>query len=86
MKSRNEYHQTRRKENKLKSIKYKGGKCVDCKKKYSPAVYDFHHLNIKKKDAKPTRLMMSSWEKIKKELDKCVLLCANCHRMRHENG
>lgn len=74
-------------DNKIKSIEYKGGKCIDCSYQGNPAVYDFHHLDTREKDKKPNVLMGCTWEKIKKELDKCVLLCANCHRIRHhKNG
>lgn len=73
----------RRRGNKLKAIEYKGGACSACGGSFHPCVYDFHHINIKEKEKDPGTLMSSKWETIKKELDKCVLLCANCHRLAH---
>jgi len=69
--------------NKIKAIEYLGGQCNDCTGKYLPAVYDFHHLDPKTKDSTMARIMGRSWENLITELDKCVLLCANCHRVRH---
>ena len=37
-----------------------------------------------KKDWKPSRLMSYRWDIVKEELDKCELVCANCHRELHE--
>ena len=71
---------------KIKAIEYKGGECVDCNVPhpvYPAAVYEFHHLDPKEKDVSFGKLRLRSWENITKELDKCVLLCANCHRIRH---
>lgn len=75
----------RRKELKLKSIKYLGGSCKDCNlEDPCPAIYDFHHLDPSKKDFNISRKGYTySWDKVKKELDKCILLCSNCHRKRH---
>lgn len=73
----------RLKENKLKAILYKGGKCTDCGGVFIPEVFDFHHLNPSEKELKPSWLRYYTWEKAAKELDKCILLCANCHRIRH---
>lgn len=72
---------------KLKCIEYKGGKCERCG--YNKCVYalDFHHLNLKEKDFNISKKSYLSWDKIKAELDKCILVCANCHREIHfENG
>ena len=43
---------------------------------------DFHHLDPSIKEFNLTRNSIG-WEKLKPELDKCVLLCSNCHRMIH---
>jgi hypothetical protein len=68
---------------KLDAVKYLGSKCSSCKKKYHYSVFEFHHKDPKQKDVSWTKLRLRSDEKIKLELDKCDLLCANCHRMKH---
>ena len=67
--------------NKVKLIKLMGGRCIDCDKSFPPAVYDFHHL-VPETKASSIRLGWK-WSRILKEATKCVLLCANCHRIRH---
>jgi 5-methylcytosine-specific restriction endonuclease McrA len=69
--------------NKLKAIEYKGGKCAACGGVFHPAVFDFHHINPEEKEIKPSDMRGWKWEKQKAELDKCVLLCSNCHRLEH---
>ena len=69
--------------NKQRAIEYLGGECTDCGEVYIQDVYDFHHRDPTQKDMQPNRMFRLKWEKIKPELDKCDLLCANCHRKRH---
>ena len=78
-----EYSFERRKETKLKAIEYLGGKCADCGIIDDPCVYDFHHINPSSKEISFGSKRSLSFESIKDELDKCVLLCSNCHRKRH---
>ena len=71
---------------KIKAVKYKGSECVDCKLHLSNShysVFDFHHINSIQKDYDWNKLRLRSWQSITDELDKCILLCANCHRIRH---
>jgi len=78
----NKYNDNRRLQLKQKAVIYKGSKCNRCGISYplEPAyIFDFHHIDPKTKgDWDSIRKM--SWNKIQKELDKCVLLCSNCHR------
>lgn len=69
--------------NKRKGVAYLGGVCSKCKYVYPLCVYDFHHTNPAEKEIPANRLMHYKWSTVKKELDKCVLLCANCHRIEH---
>lgn len=74
----------RRRRLKERAIEYKGGKCARCGyDKKCPAVFDFHHLDPTKKDFAISG-SCKSFERIRAELDKTVLLCANCHREVHE--
>ena len=77
------YALDRRHKRKDMCIEYKGGKCNDCNGVFHRAVYDFHHLDPTQKDFRVSSIIRNVWETVTKELDKCVLLCANCHRIRH---
>lgn len=48
-------------------------------------VLDFHHKNPEEKNDGIAQMLRNNtpWEKIKKEMEKCVPLCANCHREFH---
>lgn len=70
-------------ERKKWAIDYMGGKCQDCGNVYHPCCYDFHHLDPSQKENNPSYFIKLSKEKAMDELQKCVLLCSNCHRMRH---
>lgn len=73
-----------RAEKKQKAVDYMGNKCLDCQQNFPNCCYDFHHLDPTKKDLSLSQLVGSrSWEKILIELEKCVMLCSNCHRIRH---
>jgi hypothetical protein len=73
----------RRRNLKKIAIEYLGGKCVDCgESRDIPAIYDFHHLDPNKKDFSIGK-QAKKFDSVKSELDKCVLVCANCHRIRH---
>jgi hypothetical protein len=73
----------KRKQRKEWAVEYKGGKCSKCELTFHPAAYDFHHLDPNEKDFNPCNLLTCSIKRIKEELDKCVLLCSNCHRILH---
>ena len=63
------------------AIEYKGGKCQICNYNKYPGGLDLHHINPKTKEfGIGEKGYTRSWEKVKTELDKCALVCANCHR------
>ena len=65
-------------------IEYKGGKCIQCGYNKYVGAFDLHHLDGSKKEfGLSARGVTRSWEKIKAEADKCILVCANCHREIH---
>ena len=79
----NKHTTTRGQSRKLKAIEYKGGKCTICNYNTHPSAMDFHHLDPSKKEQSPSSMRLVSWETQKKELDKCILVCRNCHSEIH---
>lgn len=67
---------------KQKAVDYKGGKCCLCGYSKSIAALDFHHLSPQHKDFKISGRSVS-FDTIIPELNKCILVCANCHREIH---
>lgn len=63
---------------------YKGKPCLDCGKLYPSYVMDFDHRPGEKKLGDICRLLQQgwSWERMKTEMDKCDVVCSNCHRER----
>ena len=63
-------------------VDYKGGKCQICGYDKCIQALDFHHIdpNIKSFSISGGT---KSLDKLKQEVDKCILVCANCHREIH---
>ena len=77
--------QKRRKRVRGMAIKYKGGKCRLCGYCRCKRALEFHHIGSRQKDfGISAKGYTRSWERTKKELDKCLLVCANCHREIHD--
>ena len=77
------YTKTRRYDFKTKALEYKGGKCQKCGYDKCREALEFHHIDPKEKDFMISHSNRRSWEMVEKELDKCVLLCTNCHNEEH---
>lgn len=71
-----------RKRTKLKLVEYKGGKCQCCGYSKCIEALEFHHIDASSKEFSISG-KSSSFEKLKKEVDKCILVCSNCHKEIH---
>lgn len=60
--------------------------CVDCGQRH-PATLHFHHRNSDNKTFNIGEAVDKGYslDRIKKEISKCIVLCANCHFKRHYN-
>lgn len=66
------------------AIDYKGGRCEKCGYSSCIDALEFHHRDSLGKDFSISEKGYTrSWAKVREELDKCILLCANCHREIH---
>lgn len=74
---RRKYYAAREKLDALKSKP-----CVDCNNSFPPECMDFDHLPGQQKLFAIGITKTRSWESIQAEIDKCDLVCANCHRIR----
>lgn len=72
-----------RKNRKIELVNYKGGCCEKCGYSNSMNALQFHHINPEDKDFTIGGRNYSI-DKMKREVDKCVLLCSNCHVETHE--
>lgn len=73
---------------KLKIIEYFGGCCKVCGVEYNgtnASIFDFHHLDPKQKEVNVSTTQ-KKFEALLPELEKGILLCANCHRLTHNGG
>lgn len=73
----------------LKASEYAGNKCQKCGYNKCFRALQFHHLDPKTKEfaifeGRPGFKKTRNWEKLKLEIDKCILLCANCHMELHD--
>ena len=59
-------------------------KCARCGEN-TFACLDFHHTNPETKEVSIARVWKMGWstKRIEKEIEKCIVLCANCHRKEH---
>jgi len=78
--------------NRLRNAEYiqeakRNGKCVSCGWNDHPCALDFHHIDPASKITEIASMTRggSSIEKIQEEMNKCVLMCSNCHRIFHYN-
>lgn len=72
-----------RQNKKIKAVEYLGGKCVICGYDKCIGALEFHHKDPNEKDIDYIKIKSRAWGTLKTELDKCVLLCSNCHREAH---
>ena len=56
--------------------------CLVCSEN-EPIALDLHHIDPFEKDINPSSAVTYSTTFLKREIRKCVVLCANCHRKLH---
>lgn len=79
----NKMIKTRQNSVKQQCVDYKGGKCQKCGYNKCIAALEFHHLDPREKDINISKIKLIDINKYTSELDKCILLCSNCHRETH---
>jgi len=64
--------------------KLKDGPCIDCGQRFPPPIMEWDHVRGEKEFGLADTIANNiSRERILKEIEKCELVCANCHRLRH---
>lgn len=70
---------------KIQAVKLLGGKCSVCGYNKCIDALEFHHKDPKQKEFRLGSGNTMSWKEYKKELEKCILVCSNCHKEIHFN-
>jgi predicted HNH restriction endonuclease len=74
----------RRKVLRQRAIALKGGACQICGYARCAEALEFHHQEGSSKDfGISAKGYTRSWERVRREVEKCILVCANCHRELH---
>lgn len=73
----------RSRKRKQECIKYLGGECRTCGYSKCSKALTFHHTDAESKGFNISARTDAPWEVVREELDKCVLLCFNCHMEEH---
>lgn len=84
--TKSERTQLWRKRNKQRLIQAFGGACGCCGYFQCSEVFEFHHLDPTQKETSwgyLNRLGGGSWEKLRTEMSKCIMVCSNCHKEIH---
>lgn len=68
---------------KQQALEYKGGQCFVCKYQRCVLALEFHHLDPGAKEFTISHCKSTTFNKIKSELNKCIILCSNCHKEYH---
>lgn len=79
-----EYVKRWRQRVKRRAVDSLGGECCICGYKRCLKALLFHHLEKETKEFDISGMKVNNWEKIVKELRKCVCVCKNCHTEIHE--
>ncbi len=75
----------RQRNHKARCVEYLGGKCSSCGYCKSQSALEFHHKDPLQKEFMISSASLTTFDtRTKVELDKCILLCANCHREEHD--
>lgn len=69
---------------KIRCIEYKGGACKTCGYNKCSRALVFHHRDPTQKELSISSNHCRSWKTLQAELDKCDLLCSNCHAEVHQ--
>ena len=74
-----EYNKAQRYEKRAICLEYLGGKCVKCGTTHN---LQFDHIKREGKKYSITRRITGNFDNLKEELDKCQLLCVDCHKVK----
>jgi hypothetical protein len=72
-----------RQDKKIKAVEYMGGKCIICNYNKCITALHFHHIKPHQKEFGFSSNLTKAFEVLKKELDKCIIVCSNCHSEIH---